>query len=173
MNMMEICTFFLFCSVSVQTMYEAEDQLRNAIRQGRHDDMQEIIDRNRPFLNIDQHDRHYIAPLMLAVRTQSKKSVEILLAAGANVNLQDFPGGNTALHYAVSGIKDSAATFDNSLVEILLRAGANPTIRNYAQSCTPPGKTPDQYAINEDIKSNLLYWKECWPHMPLSEFIGK
>ncbi len=70
-----------------------------------------------------------VTPLMLAAGEESIKSVGILLASGADPNLEDPSSGTTALHVAV-------LSENMSLVQMLVSFGADIDIKN-SDSNTP------------------------------------
>ncbi|XP_071123937.1 E3 ubiquitin-protein ligase MIB2-like [Mytilus edulis] len=86
-------------------------------------------------------------PLILAVYHGKKKTMELLLTVGCDVNAQDS-GGNTALHVAfVVKNQGQAVAFDeaaSSIIRLLVKSGANIKIKN------DEGKTPLDFAINDD-----------------------
>ena len=76
------------------------------------------------------------APLHIAARKKMYKVLELLLAQGANPNLQDRDG-NTALHLAVlPPLYPYGENETIDIIELLIRGGANVNARNHK------GKTP-------------------------------
>lgn len=82
-----------------------------------------------------------LRPLHYAVMASNKKMIELLLAKGANVNIQKNDG-YTPLHLA-------AARDNIAMVEFLITKGADVTIKNNA------GETPALVAKNDKIKQLL------------------
>jgi ankyrin repeat protein len=84
--------------------------------------------------NLDDAARE--APLHIAAERKMYKVLELLLAQGANPNLQDRDG-NTALHLAVlPPLYPYGEDETIDIIELLIRGGANINARNHK------GKTP-------------------------------
>ena len=91
--------------------------------------------------SIDVRNNYKHTPLHLACEKRSKSCVDILLKAGAGVNLQDC-FGRTPLHIAATG--DRA-----SVVQLLLKHGADPMIesRMHPFLRIKAGRTPVYHAM--------------------------
>ena len=84
------------------------------------------------------------APLHIAARRKMYKVIELLLAQGANPNLQGRDG-NTALHLAVlCPLYPYGESETIDIIELLIRGGANVNARNHK------GKTPLGLIAMED-----------------------
>ena len=77
--------------------------------------------------NIDIHNFYKRTPLHAACEKRKEQCVEVLLKAGAALNVQDCMG-KTPLHFACEGLKSST-------VQLLLNAGADPLIQARAHPC--------------------------------------
>ena len=76
---------------------------------------------------LDTFDDLGRTPLMCAVQSRDRRCVEILVAAGASLDVRDeMLLGDTALIHAVR-------SRDLALVEVLMKAGANPDVRGWMQ----------------------------------------
>ncbi|XP_076085072.1 E3 ubiquitin-protein ligase MIB2-like isoform X1 [Mytilus galloprovincialis] len=93
-------------------------------------------------------------PLILAVSQGKKKTMELLITVGCDVNAQDS-SGNTALHVAqvknnlgkaVALDKAASSSQDTAIICLLLESGANIEIKNNE------GKTPLDFANDEMVK---------------------
>jgi ankyrin repeat protein len=112
-------------NLSLEERFEI-GQLHQAAADGNVDELKRLLQSDhRQFLNT--FDELSLTPLMRAAMGDHLAAVELLIAAGANVNAQDDQRiGNTAIN-EVSG--------DGSfvIIEALLNAGADPTIRGWMQ----------------------------------------
>ncbi|MBJ6764459.1 ankyrin repeat domain-containing protein [Myxococcaceae bacterium JPH2] len=88
-------------------------------------DAVDLILNSRPKQDVDARDESGATALFLAAWTGKLKSVEALLARGANPDLPDS-GGNTPLHTAARNGHDD-------VVAALLAGGANPRLLNQAK----------------------------------------
>jgi len=82
-----------------------------------------------------------VPPLGTAIFVRSPALVELLLDAGADVNIR-YEDGSTALHVV-------ALTGDEALIQLLLARGADRALRN------SEGKRPQEVARNERIRRLL------------------
>ena len=91
--------------------------------------------------NIDVYNIQKRTPLHTACEKRRERCVEILLRAGADVNVQDSMG-KTPLHFACEGLKSST-------VQLLLNAGADPMIeaRAHPYFHVRAGRTAMFYAM--------------------------
>ncbi len=91
-------------------------------------DMAKLLINNNATL--DKQDQYGYTPLINTITTiitddelSRMKIINLLIHSGANVNIQDFDEGNTALHFAVHDDQ-----YENA--KALLNAGADPNIKN-------------------------------------------
>ena len=104
-------------------------------------DVVKYIIQNIDDINVTTKDG---SPLMASAVKGYKANSKLLIASGADVNLQDA-NQTTALHYAVM--------FKNyDLVVMLLEAGANPSHKNNV------GQSPMDFAVMQnDKRMNILF----------------
>ncbi|WP_442507539.1 ankyrin repeat domain-containing protein [Novipirellula sp. SH528] len=102
-------------------------------------------------VSVNETDKNGVTPLHRAVRFRSLAAVELLLAAGADVNATDRKSHSTALHRAVTntGAPSTAGKTDVAIliVQSLLSHGADPTAKNKA------GKAPTDYRMGATMSS--------------------
>ena len=112
-------------NLSLEERFEI-GQLHQAAADGNVDELKRLLQSDhRQFLNT--FDELSLTPLMRAAMGDHLAAVELLIAAGANVNAQDDQRiGNTA-------INEVAGDGSFVIIEVLLNAGANPTIRGWMQ----------------------------------------
>ncbi|WP_417746187.1 ankyrin repeat domain-containing protein [Rosistilla oblonga] len=96
-------------------------------------------------ISVNETDKNGVTPLHRAVRFRSLNAVELLIAAGADVNAADRRSQSTPLHRAVtnSGAPATAGKSDVavSIVQSLLAHGADPNSKNKS------GKAPTEYRM--------------------------
>ncbi|XP_063408625.1 E3 ubiquitin-protein ligase MIB2-like isoform X2 [Mytilus trossulus] len=104
--------------------------------------------------DINIRDSMKRTPLILAVSQGKKKTMELLITVGCDVNAQDS-SGNTALHVAqvkknlgqaVALDKAASSSQDTAIICLLLESGASIEIKN------DEGKTPLDFANDEMVK---------------------
>ena len=105
--------------------------------------LQELVEscKSNDDYNIDVHNIQKRTPLHTACEKRKERCVEILLEAGAVLNVQDSMG-KTPLHFACEGLKSST-------VQLLLNAGADPLIeaRAHPYLHVRAGRTAMFYAM--------------------------
>ncbi|CAD8146459.1 unnamed protein product [Paramecium pentaurelia] len=95
---------------------------------------------------IDLPNKEFMTPLILAAIHGQEEVFMILMNAGADINYQDSVG-NTSLHYACKNNQ-------KSIVQLLLRRQSIQFKNN------KENKTPDFYAVNEDIQQLFRNYNE-------------
>lgn len=93
-------------------------------------------------IDLDLQDRNGMTALILAVRERHRAIVEILLNAGASVNMMDSHAGRTPLRYAAE--RDFP-----ELVSLLMEYGADPNLKDHQ------GRTAACHAVNRNCQSAL------------------
>ncbi|CAD8047312.1 unnamed protein product [Paramecium primaurelia] len=95
---------------------------------------------------IDLPNKEFMTPLILAAIHGQEEVFMILMNAGADINYQDSLG-NTSLHYACKNNQ-------KSIVQLLLKRQSIQFKNN------KENKTPDFYAVNEDIQQLFRNYNE-------------
>jgi hypothetical protein len=85
--------------------------------------LQKVLELKNPLRVINHVNSAGISALLLAVELDDKDSLELLIAAGAEVNKVHMPENQTALMYAALLLKSEA-------VEVLLNRGAKVDVKN-------------------------------------------
>ncbi len=134
-------------NLSLEERFEI-GQLHQAAADGNVEELKRLLQTDHvQFLNV--FDELSLTPLMRAAMGDHLFAVELLIAAGADVNAHDNPRiGNTA-------INEVAGDGSFAIIETLLNAGADPTIRgwmnlNALDRARSRSRNPAIYAMLEE-----------------------
>ncbi|PIC69359.1 hypothetical protein CSV77_14235 [Sporosarcina sp. P16b] len=120
---------------------EVDEQLLTAARRGEMKIVADLIE-NHADLNV--RDDEGRTALMIAVYNEDAEMAEILLDAGANVDLQDNMKNNPFLYAGAEGYLD--------ILKLAIAAHADPAIRNrYGGTALIPASERGHLAIIEEI----------------------
>jgi len=141
---MKITKFLLFitfvCFFFNPNIFAKEkESFSHLVTHGKYKDIEKAIKKGA---NLDERTTFGLTPLMMALKNQDPKVVELIISSGADVNAETFQGWTT-LFYAVEFSTDDIVP----IIEVLVKSGAN------LEHKLSSGQTPLSYAseINRNI----------------------
>lgn len=149
-------------------------ELHTAASHNDIEDIRALIIANR---DIDAPSVHGLSPLMLAVQKKHREAVEVLLAAGVNLEATNPKNGNTALMYSVGNA---------GIMKLLLDAGSSVDVSDHIGLTTLMfasfvgdeksvslllSRGADVLRIDRQGR-NAVYWAMVWEHKAIADLLS-